>query len=80
MGILNLTPNSFSDGGNFVDPRLRSRMPPMVAQGADIIDVGAESTRPYGGMAPITADEEHARLAPVLPAVLASASRSRSIP
>ncbi len=43
----------------------------MVAEGADIIDVGAESTRPYGGMAPISADEEQARLMPVLPAVIA---------
>ena len=72
MGILNLTPDSFSDGGKFVDPEVAiGHARDMVAEGADIIDVGAESTRPYGGMAPITADQERARLAPVLPAVIA---------
>ena len=50
MGILNVTPDSFSDGGQFVDPQTRSLMRgSMAAEGADIIDVGAESTRPYGG-------------------------------
>jgi dihydropteroate synthase len=72
MGILNLTPDSFSDGGKFVDPIIAiDHARAMVADGADIIDVGAESTRPYGGMAPIPAAEERARLAPVLPAVIA---------
>ena len=72
MGILNLTPDSFSDGGKFVDPEVAiGHARDMVTEGADIIDVGAESTRPYGGMAPITADQERARLAPVLPAVIA---------
>lgn len=72
MGILNLTPDSFSDGGKFVDPAIAiGHASAMVADGADIIDVGAESTRPYGGMAPISADEERARLAPILPAVIA---------
>jgi dihydropteroate synthase len=72
MGILNLTPDSFSDGGKFVDPTIAiDHATAMVADGADIIDVGAESTRPYGGMAPIPAEEERARLAPVLPAVIA---------
>ena len=72
MGILNLTPDSFSDGGDFVDPQVAiAHAARMVAEGADIIDVGAESTRPYGGMKPVTADDECRRLAPVLPALLA---------
>jgi dihydropteroate synthase len=72
MGILNITPDSFSDGGRFLDPqRAIAQARRMVAEGADILDIGAESTRPYGGMAPVTADEEWARLAPVLPAVVA---------
>jgi dihydropteroate synthase len=72
MGILNLTPDSFSDGGKFVDPNIAiAHAQAMVAQGADIIDVGAESTRPYGGMQPIPAEEEQARLAKVLPALVA---------
>jgi dihydropteroate synthase len=70
MGILNLTPDSFSDGGRFVDPQVAiAHATRMVAEGADIIDVGAESTRPYGGMQPVTADIEIARLEPVLAAV-----------
>ncbi len=70
MGILNVTPDSFSDGGKFLDPgRAVAHAEEMVAQGADIIDIGAESTRPYDGMQPVTADDEMARLKPVLPAV-----------
>lgn len=70
MGILNVTPDSFSDGGKFLDPaRAIAHAEEMAAQGADIIDIGAESTRPYDGMRPVTADEEVARLKPVLPAV-----------
>jgi dihydropteroate synthase len=72
MGILNITPDSFSDGGQFLDPAAAvEQARRLVAEGADIIDIGAESTRPYGGMAPVTAAEERARLAPVLPAVIA---------
>ena len=72
MGILNLTPDSFSDGGKFVDPLVAmTHARKMIAEGADIIDVGAESTRPYGGMAPVTAQMERERLAPVLSAVIA---------
>lgn len=71
MGILNLTPDSFSDGGRFVDPQVAiAHATRMIAEGADIIDVGAESTRPYGGMAPVTAEIERARLEPVLPAIV----------
>ena len=71
MGILNLTPDSFSDGGNFnVPERALAHARAMIAAGADIIDVGAESTRPYGSR-PVSADEEWQRLAPVLPDVVA---------
>lgn len=65
MAILNLTPDSFSDGGRYVDPlRARARAEELVAAGADILDLGAESTRP--GAQPLTADEEWRRLAPVV--------------
>jgi dihydropteroate synthase len=70
MGVLNLTPDSFSDGGQFVDPqRAIAHARQMIADGADIIDVGAESTRPYGGAVRVSAEEERRRLAPVLAAV-----------
>ena len=72
MGVLNLTPDSFSDGGRFIDPLLAvTHAKRMIAEGADIIDIGAESTRPYGGMAPVTAEMERERLEPVLAAVAA---------
>jgi dihydropteroate synthase len=71
MGILNVTPDSFSDGGKFTDPATAiAHAGAMAEQGADILDVGAESTRPYGGMKPVSEDEEMARLATVLPAVI----------
>ena len=70
MGVLNVTPDSFSDGGQFVAPdRALAQARRMIAEGADIIDIGAESTRPYGSE-PISADEELARLQPVLPDVV----------
>jgi dihydropteroate synthase len=72
MGVLNITPDSFSDGGQFLHPAAAiEQARRLVAEGADIIDIGAESTRPYGGMAPISDADERARLAPVLPAVVA---------
>jgi len=72
MGVLNVTPDSFSDGGRYIDPeRAIAQARLMVEAGADIIDIGAESTRPYGGTTPVDRDEEIARLAPVLPAVAA---------
>ncbi|CAL76501.1 Dihydropteroate synthase (DHPS) (Dihydropteroate pyrophosphorylase) [Bradyrhizobium sp. ORS 278] len=72
MGILNVTPDSFSDGGRFNAPdRALDQAQAMIAAGADIIDIGAESTRPYKGAEPVTADEELARLEPVLPAIVA---------
>lgn len=72
MGVLNVTPDSFSDGGRFLDPQVaivHARQ--LAAEGADIIDVGAESTRPYGGAVSVPLDEERERLAPVLPDVVA---------
>ncbi|MGJ4891168.1 dihydropteroate synthase [Bradyrhizobium sp. HKCCYLRH3099] len=72
MGILNVTPDSFSDGGHFDAPeRALAQATRMIAAGADIIDIGAESTRPYKGAEPVTADAELARLKPILPAIVA---------
>jgi dihydropteroate synthase len=72
MGILNLTPDSFSDGGHFVDPAVAvAHARRMIEEGADIIDVGAESTRPYIGATPVDESEELRRLEPVLDAVVA---------
>ena len=71
MGILNVTPDSFSDGGQFFDPAVAiAHAREMMQQGADILDIGAESTRPYGGAQAVSADEELARLKPVLPEVV----------
>ena len=65
MGILNVTPDSFSDGGLWTDAGAAvAHAMEMVEQGADMIDIGAESTRP--GSAPVSASEEISRLAPVL--------------
>ncbi len=65
MGVLNLTPDSFSDGGRYSDPdRAFARALELEEQGADMIDIGAESTRP--GSARISAAEEMRRLIPVL--------------
>ena len=70
MGVLNVTPDSFSDGGQFVAPELAlAHARRMIAEGADIIDIGAESTRPYGSQ-PVSADEEQRRLQPVLSEVV----------
>jgi dihydropteroate synthase len=66
MGVLNVTPDSFSDGGQFysIDEAL-AHAERMIAEGADIIDVGGESTRP-GGAAAVSADEEIRRVIPVI--------------
>lgn len=70
MGILNVTPDSFSDGGRHADPAAAlDRARRMIAEGADIIDVGGESTRP--GAEPVAADEEIARVRPVIAALRA---------
>ena len=71
MGILNVTPDSFSDGGEFFDPAVAvAHARRMADEGADILDIGAESTRPYGGMQQVTLEEEIARLSAVLPEVV----------
>ncbi len=68
MGVLNVTPDSFSDGGEFLDPAAAlRRLGEIAGDGAVICDVGAESTRP--GAAPVSADEQLRRLEPVLAAM-----------
>ena len=70
MGILNVTPDSFSDGGRHFDPGSAvARAKGMVAEGAAIVDIGGESTRP--GHAPVSAEEELWRVKPVLEALVA---------
>ncbi len=71
MGILNVTPDSFSDGGRFEAPdRAIGHARRMAEEGADILDIGAESTRPYVGMTPVSVEQEMARLEPVFPAIV----------
>jgi dihydropteroate synthase len=68
MGILNVTPDSFSDGGQFLDAdRACEQAAFLVEQGADIIDIGGESTRPGGP--PVSAEQEQARVLPVIRAI-----------
>jgi dihydropteroate synthase len=68
MGILNVTPDSFSDGGRFFETdEAVAKGRSMIAEGADIIDVGGESTRP--GAAPVEVDEELRRVVPVIEAL-----------
>lgn len=65
VGILNVTPDSFSDGGAYTDPRRAcARAEAMVAEGAAVVDVGGESTRP--GASPVPAEEEIRRVVPVI--------------
>ena len=72
MGVLNVTPDSFSDGGRFFDAATAlDQARRMVAEGADILDIGAESTRPYGGAVAVPIEEEIRRLAPILPTAVA---------
>ena len=73
-GVLNITPDSFSDGGDFIDPGLAiERARQMVDGGASVIDVGAESTRP--GASRVSAEEEISRLSPVVSALVAEGIR-----
>ena len=68
MGVVNVTPDSFSDGGRFLDPnRAIAHGRELVAAGADLLDVGGESTRP--GAEPVAADEELRRVLPVVEAL-----------
>jgi dihydropteroate synthase len=65
MGVVNVTPDSFSDGGLFLDPEAAvAHGLELVAQGADIVDIGGESTRP--GAEPVAEEEETARVVPVI--------------
>ncbi len=67
MGVLNVTPDSFSDGGTFAEPDAAiARAHQMVSEGADLIDIGGESTRP--GASPVAWEEEWRRVGPVLKA------------
>jgi dihydropteroate synthase len=72
MGVVNVTPDSFSDGGRYLDAReavVHARA--LIEEGADMLDIGGESTRP--GAAPVTLDEERRRVMPVLEALAGSA-------
>lgn len=75
MGILNVTPDSFSDGGEFFDPDVAAaRGLAMIDEGADIVDVGGESTRP--GSDPVPVEEEIRRVVPVVREILSRKSDS----
>ena len=75
MGIVNVTPDSFSDGGRFLDPDAAvAHGIELAEQGADVLDVGGESTRP--GAAPVPADEELRRVVPVVEALAGAAQIS----
>jgi dihydropteroate synthase len=72
MAVVNVTPDSFSDGGQFLDPAAAiAQAERLAGEGADILDIGAESTRPYGGATPVSLDEERQRLEPMLRPVVA---------
>src|SRR2546429_5979730 len=78
MGVLNVTPDSFSDGGRYFDPDAALRRGlEMVEQGADLLDVGGESTRP--GSDPVAADEEWRRVGPVIRDLVAQLGRPPSV-
>jgi dihydropteroate synthase len=85
MGVVNLTPDSFSDGGLWLDPaRAVDHGLALLTEGADLLDLGAESTRPGGGVygagaAEVPADEEWARLGPVLIALRAQTDAPLSV-
>lgn len=75
MGVLNVTPDSFSDGGRYMAPQVAvAHAEQMIAEGADLIDVGGESTRP--GAALVSADEELRRVIPVVQAL----AQKKSVP
>jgi len=78
MGILNVTPDSFSDGGHFLKPQIAIRHGRwLMDDGADIIDVGGESTRP--GAEPVSEEEELRRVLPVVEALAADGRAAVSI-
>src|SRR5206468_2993154 len=71
MGIVNVTPDSFSDGGHFFSPGAAlAHGARLLREGADILDVGGESTRPQGAE-PVSVEEELRRVMPVLKALIA---------
>jgi dihydropteroate synthase len=71
MGVVNVTPDSFSDGGLFLDTqRAVAHARRLIGEGADLLDIGGESTRP--GAAPVTLEEERRRVLPVLEALVES--------
>ena len=79
MGVVNVTPDSFSDGGRFLARRPRPNARRLVDEGADLIDIGGESTRP--GADPVSEARSCARLLPVIEAAAPRrACRSRSTP
>jgi dihydropteroate synthase len=79
MGIVNVTPDSFSDGGKYFDPALAvEHALRLVADGADLLDVGGESTRPYSQ--PVDAEEELRRVMPVVKALCRFRFPFRSTP
>ena len=75
MGILNVTPDSFSDGGRYADPVARGLQ--LIEHGADILDVGGESTRP--GAEPVSLEEELRRVVPVVGELASRASAPISV-
>lgn len=78
MGIVNVTPDSFSDGGRFLDPGAAlDQARRLIDEGADILDVGGESTRP--GAAPVPAADEIARVVPLIEAIRAASDVAISI-
>ena len=78
MGIVNATPDSFSDGGLYLDPQAGlNHALALIAAGADILDIGGESSRP--GAAPVTAEAEMARVVPLIAALAARTSLPLSV-
>ena len=72
MGVVNVTPDSFSDGGNFIELKhALTHARALIAEGADLLDIGGESTRP--GAAPVSLDEERRRVLPVIEALVGGA-------
>ncbi len=76
MGVINVTPDSFSDGGRFLDPQSAVTQGLRLEQeGADILDIGGESTRP--GAAPVSGGEECRRVLPVIEGLISAGTRAR---
>jgi dihydropteroate synthase len=76
MGVINVTPDSFSDGGRFLDPQIAVAQGMRLEQeGADILDIGGESTRP--GAAPVSAEDELGRVLPVIEGLVGAGTQAR---